>query len=192
MHQLVDLIFPPLCLSCQERCETKFLCPDCWCACELPDPIERCRHCFEELDQRGNLCAQCREHRRLSSLRAYVFDPDSPAHYLGVEAPMAMAGFAVVQWIQLEWPLPSAVIPMPDTSSIAIGKAFAELLEVPFVRALFTSLEYREDRLEEEGQLLLFDVSNTLSNLQKAGQALAEAFPKRVYILSLYTNNFKS
>ena len=185
LQAFVDFIFPPLCLACRERCSTKFLCPDCWLQCSLPDPIERCRHCFEELDGRGNLCAQCRKNRILPIERAYVFDPESPARYLGTEAIDAMASFAFLQWIQLEWPLPDALIPMPDADSIAIGSALAHLLDIPFLRALRSDCEYKEDRLEEDEILLLFDVSNSIERLQKGAVALSEAFPKRIYLLSL-------
>lgn len=184
LRHFVDFLFPPTCLACRERCSTKFLCPDCWVSSTLPDPVGRCRHCFEELDQRGILCPQCRQNRRLNAVRAYVFDLRSPARYLGVDAPLAMASFALIQWIQLEWPVPDAIIPMPD--SISMGSAFAKLLEVPFVRALRFDGEYKEDRLEEDQTLLLFDVSNPIEKLQKASSALSESFPKRVYLLSLF------
>ena len=183
---IFDFVFPPLCLACKERCETKFLCPDCWQLCKLPDPAGRCRHCFEELDRRGDLCAQCRQERLLPIARAYVFDPESPAFRLGCEAAAATASFALVQWIQLEWPTPAAIIPMPDTDSKAIGKAFAMLLDLPFAKALRRGCEYVEDRLEEDAELLLFDVSNSIEDLRKAAYALSEAFPKRIYLLSLY------
>jgi hypothetical protein len=151
----------------------------------LPDPVERCRHCFEELDGKGNLCLQCRKEKWLPIVRAYVFDPESPAHFLGTEALDAMAGFALIQWIQLEWPLPDGIVPMPDADSIAIGGALARQLNVPFIRALNSDWSYKEDRLEEDQELLLFDVSNSIEKLKKAAYALGEAFPKRVYLLSL-------
>lgn len=182
---ILEFIFPPFCLSCKERCKTKFLCPECWQLCALPDPIERCRHCFEELDGKGNLCLQCRQEKILPIARAYVFDPESPARFLGVEAIDAMAGFALVQWIQLEWPIPDGIIPMPDADSIAIGSSLARLLNVPFIRALNRDWSYKEDRLEEDQELILFDVSNSIEKLKKAAYALGEAFPKRVYLLSL-------
>lgn len=182
---ILEFIFPPFCLSCKERCKTKFLCPECWQLCALPDPVERCRHCFEELDGKGNLCLQCRQEKILPIARAYVFDPESPARFLGVEAIDAMAGFALVQWIQLEWPLPDGIIPMPDADSIAIGSSLARLLNVPFIRALNRDWSYKEDRLEEDQELILFDVSNSIEKLKKSAYALGEAFPKRVYLLSL-------
>jgi predicted amidophosphoribosyltransferase len=182
---LLDLVFPPLCLSCRERCLTKFLCPDCWQLCELPDPAMRCRHCFEELDRRGDLCQQCRKQKLLPIVRARVFDPESPASFLGKERVDALAGFALYQWVQLEWPLPHAVIPMPDTHSTNIARAFSEILDIPFIKALHLDCTYKEERLEEDQELLLFDVDNSLERLEKGAFALAESFPKQIYLLSL-------
>jgi hypothetical protein len=183
---ILDFLFPPLCLVCKERCSTKFFCPDCWQLCALPDPVERCRNCFEELDQRGNLCQQCRQDPLLPAVRATVFDSESPARLLGLDSCNAMAGFTVLQWIQLEWPLPDAIISMPDPDSLSLGRAFATLLDCPFVRALDSACAYREDRLEEEQELLLIDVSNPLPVLQKAALSLCQSSPKRIYLLTLF------
>ena len=182
---MIDLIFPPLCLACREECRTRFLCPSCWQLCLLPDPVERCRHCFEELDRKENLCSQCRKEKILPAIRAYVFDPESPAHHLALEPPDGMASFALIQWVALDWPLPDAVIPMPDRDSVEIGRMFAFLLNIPFMKALRANCDYKEDRLEEGKELLLFDVSHPVETLQKATLALSEAFPKRIYLLSL-------
>lgn len=186
MHYFLNCIFPPLCLSCKEKCATKFFCPACWLLCELPDPAERCRNCFETLDERGNLCVRCRHKPILPCVRATVFDSESPARLLGLEVPDAMAGFALLQWIQLEWPMPDAIVPMPDPDSIAMGQAFAWLLNLPFVRALRSDCAYRENRLEEEGNLLLIDISSSMEKLKKAACALSESFPKRIFLLTLF------
>lgn len=103
---------------------------------------------------------------------------------MGLEAVDALAGFALFQWIQLEWPMPDAVIPMPD--SVQVAAAFASFLKLPLVQALKITCDYHEDRLEDDQILLLFDVSNPLAQLQKAASALSEAFPKRIYLLSLF------
>ncbi len=116
--------------------------------------------------------------------RGYVFDPESPAPLLGVEAVDALAGFAIIQWIQLEWPMPDAVIPMPGAREISL--AFAKHLGIPHVQALSYLYEYKEDRLEEDQNLLVVDISSPLPLLQKAGMALSASFPKRMYLLSLY------
>lgn len=181
---MLHFLFPPLCISCGEKCGTKLLCPDCWVLCELPDPISRCRHCFEALDERADLCISCRQKQKLSAPRAYVFDPESPARCLGVESVEAMAGFAILQWIELDWPDPDAVIPMPD--SIPIAASFASFLNKPLIQALSGAFEYRQDRLEEGQILILFDISNPLSNLKKAVQSLSGSLPKKIYLLSLF------
>jgi len=97
-----------------------------------------------------------------------------------------MASFALIQWIQLEWPRPHAVIAMPDKDSITIGSAFAAMQQVPFVKALRQNHEYVDDRLEEDEIYLLFDVSNSLENLKKSANSLSLSFPKRIYLLSLF------
>lgn len=181
----LDFLFPPFCLACQERSSTKYLCPDCWQLSELPDPALRCRHCFEELYSNGDLCSQCRKNPILSAVRAAVFDPNAPARFLGLEPPEGLASFAIYQWIQLEWPLPDAVIPMPD--SVSIAKVFADTIQCPFIRALKGNCEYRVDCLEEEGILLLIDRGNPIEKIQKAIISLSESFPKRIYLLTLFS-----
>lgn len=97
----------------------------------------------------------------------------------------AWASFAYLQWIQLEWETPFAVIPMIDQDSMKIGKEFASLMEAPFIRAFDSRGRYKEARLEEEKTLLLFDVSNSVEDLSQAVFSLSESFPKRIYLLSL-------
>jgi len=121
----------------------------------------------------------------LPVVRAYVFDPESPAYRLGLEAIHAMASFTFLQWIQLEWPLPDVIVPMPDRESVAIGLSFALLIDRPFARALRGDCEYKENRLEEDQEVLLFDVSNPVEQLRKAALSLSESFPKRVRLISL-------
>lgn len=139
------------------------------------------------MDRRGGLCAQCLQKPFLPVIRAYVFDPASPAKILGLEAIDAMAGFAFVQWTQLEWDVPDAIIPMPDRDSVAIGKTFSRLMDLPFIRALESDFTYKEDRLEEEQTLLIFDVANRRERLLQASLALSESFPKITYLLSLHS-----
>lgn len=180
-----DILFPPVCLSCGVKGQ-KFLCSECWFFCEPLDPVDRCRHCFAELDWRGNLCAECRHNQRLPIVRAHVFDSESNAHFLSLEANDAMASFSLIQWIQLEWPFPDAIIPMPNAHALAIGRSLAKLLQRPLIRALSFSWEYQEERLEEHQTLLLFDVSSPLPILEKAALALSASFPKRIYLLNLF------
>ncbi len=185
----LDFIFPPLCLGCKEKCRTKHLCPACWELCAPPDPAERCRHCFGDLDQRGEICARCRRDPLLPFPRAYVFDERAPAKKLGFDAVEALAGFAYNQWLRLDWAMPDAVVPMPDGDSEVLAKALAALLEKPRMKALRGAgerIELREEVLSEGQELLVIDVSNPIHRLQKATSVLSESFPKRIYVLTLY------
>ncbi len=185
----LDFLFPPLCLNCKERCKTKHLCPACWELCAPPDPAERCRHCFCDLDLNKGMCAQCRREPLLPAARAFVFDGEAPARLLGFDAVEAFAGFAFNQWTRLEWPEPDAIIPMPDCESSALGKVFAALTNRTVTKALHGEgewMELRADPLKEGDELLLIDVSNPLHRLQKAVSILSESFPKRIYLLTLF------
>ena len=175
----LDLIFPPLCNECKERCSTGALCPSCWQLSAPPDPVGRCRHCFQEIDEKNALCDQCKRQPHLYSARAYVFDWGAPVWHLRRDADAAMAGFALLQWVQLEWPWPDLVIPMPDSASKAIGSFLADFLERPLVAAS------RVHHHPEDLQFLLIDAGNPLSSLKKVETLLLEAFPKRIHLLSL-------
>lgn len=159
------------------------LCPSCWLLCTPPDPATRCRHCFKEIDEESKLCRNCRWKKSLPIPRAYVFDPESPARHLGLEASDALAGFAILQWIQLDWPMPDVIVPMSDAKAIAFD--FAKLLDLPFVQALSKECEYLDEKLEDNQIVLLFDVSSSFSQLEKAVSALKNSFPSKIYLLSL-------
>jgi hypothetical protein len=173
---ILDFLFPPLCRCCQEECETLYLCPACWSLSELPDPVERCRICFNERDRDHSLCTQCGEKPPLPATRAYVFESNAPIGRLGFDFPEAYAAFAYYQWVQLEWPLPDAIVSMPDRDSRAIAKVFASLLELPLI-------SYRDDL--DQLELLLFDACNSLEIIRNETYKLVESFPKRIFILSL-------
>jgi hypothetical protein len=109
----------------------------------------------------------------------------SPARFLDLELSDAMAAFAYIQWIALGWPDPDAIIPMPDSHSIRIGLALAKLMERPFIRAIRSNFEYREESLEEDGELFLFDAGGKIEHLKQGALALSESFPQRIRLLTL-------
>lgn len=86
--------------------------------------------------------------------------------------------------------MPDAIIPMPDPNSQSIAKSFAALLDLPYIKALQSNCEYKEDRLEEDQYLLLIDVSNPVPKLKKATECLLESFPKRIFLLTLFPYAF--
>ncbi|HSX26844.1 MAG TPA: hypothetical protein VLE89_07570 [Chlamydiales bacterium] len=186
----MDLIYPPLCLECREPCKTKYFCPECWGLCEPPDPAERCRHCFGEVDQVRAMCQECRREPKVGVVRAYVFDGESPVGRL--EEWERLAGFAVYQWIRLEWPMPDVIVPMPDEESESVGEAFSALMQLPFAKALRRGGDQFELREEVEGDVLIVDAANPVEFLQGGAMAVAEAFPKRIFLLSLFPDDYFS
>ncbi len=192
-HLFLDFIFPPLCLDCREFCSTKHFCPECWQLCAPPDPADRCRQCFDELDRRGDLCAQCRQKAHLPVERAYVFNPDAPIWRLREEHGKALAAYAIYQWIRLDWPLPDVIIPMPEKESVEAGKYFSQFLDIPYISLLRKGemgYDLRKKNIDEGKIFLLIDVDNPLDLLQKAAYALSEVLPKKIYLLSWFNHVF--
>ncbi len=135
------------------------------------------------------LCQQCRRQPILPAVRATVFASCDLVHHFTLDYIEGLAAFCVVQWIQLEWPMPDVIIPMPDPNSIALGRAIADLLQRPFAR-VWSFGTYRDELLEEGGKWLLIDFSNPTPMLQKATSELMSSFPKRIYLLTLFPYAF--
>jgi hypothetical protein len=146
------------------------------------------------LDALHLLCPQCQTKPHLSTPYATVFEKTAPALRLCheiQETPEAIAAFSIHQWARLGWPIPDVIIPMPQAFSLA--KPFALWLDVPFVDVLIISDESDECRMaqiEKNQIILLIDKQSTLYLIQKALQALREASPKRIYVLSLIHHDF--
>lgn len=115
----LDLIFPPLCLHCKEKCAQHF-CPTCASSFELIDPLTRCPFCFG-LSNGRQPCEECtrkkRWHIRIASSLDY-FDPVQTLvkrmkygrmPYLARTA----AAFMVLQWTRLKWESPDLIVPVP-------------------------------------------------------------------------------
>lgn len=105
----------------------------------------------------------------------------------------ALAGFAYYQWLRLEWPDPDAIIPLPDRDSISVALAFSDLLERPFCNALYPTgdtFDLDDERVPEKGELLLFDATNPIEKIEQAVLSVAECFPKRIFVLSLFEYDF--
>ena len=183
-NPFLDLIFPPLCLSCREPTREKFFCKACWELCALPNPIDHCRYCFEPLYLKLDLCPECLIKRKLPAIRGNVFEKGSPAYLIKMRKEEALAAFAYIQWSCLDWEKPDAIIPMPNAKRIA--KELTKYMKVPFVPALNTFSEYREDYLEEDQVLLVLDRDSSFKELEMCTQTLKKAFPIKIYLLSLF------
>lgn len=195
---LLDLIFPRICLCCREGTADKVFCRTCWELLALPDPVERCRHCFKLGEE--EICKTCYSDPKLCFPRAYLFEESFPSLILKrkmSEAVAALAGFAYILWHRLEWDLPDLVIPVPDQNGskaiFQIAKIFSKLIERPFKKVLkrthsgFLNPDISLKTEEKENQkILLFDGMSDSSWLQKACAQTSEIFPKRAQIFSLF------
>src|SRR3990167_1564390 len=181
----IDCVFPPLCQVCKTTCRTRLLCHDCWELCSLPDPIERCRHCFGEIEREEEIiCQKCKRNPVLSFPTAFVFESTAPAFALYrkvKEEPETIAAFAIVQWERLNWPVPDAVIPLPRAERIA--KPFAFSLECPYARVLSrwgNNWECNDQALKEDQTFLLIGEKVSEAVLREAAEILSDTFPKKL------------
>ncbi|MBS0626317.1 MAG: hypothetical protein JSS32_09730 [Verrucomicrobia bacterium] len=189
---LVDLIYPPICPSCSEGRAEKLFCASCWELLSLPDPAERCRHCFERLEK--EICSKCSLDPERCFPRARLFDPSLPASILRSkrgEMTQAIAGLALLLWHRLGWELPDYIVPIPGDTKIA--KDFARLMQRPLLPLLkrihqgFLQPDLIVAKDIQEGlNLLLFDVDSPAEWLKLADGKMAECFPRKAALLSIF------
>lgn len=196
VRAIVDLLFPPLCATCGNRLCHSQLCDICWEASRIVDPSHRCIHCFASSET--SLCGQCSEKPAMPYPRAVVFEREAPILHLideeSAEAAEAWAGFAFVQLQQLGWPEPDflvSVVPSPIAKSLAVlcNKASSNFFRRRFSLGKAEKWELREGLISEDAIIVLFDPGCKPKELENACAAISEAFPKKVYILSLHEMN---
>lgn len=201
VNGLFDLIFPPICIHCDEETENrKFpLCKNCLHLLELADPHERCPLCFQILKM---------NHRcDLSIRKAAAFEALAPAttilHYFQKKhapgfAP-AMASFMVLQLIELGWPLPEIVIPLPRSFFRTIGREYdpnkllaeatAMICGAKMSDCLKCGLDggfyWKQEKVIADKHVLLIDTGGVGNkNLSRAAQCIGEGFPKSLKFLT--------
>lgn len=178
-----DFIFPPLCVICKERCETKMFCPACWELCSPIDPIEKCPHCFD--DSQG-ICNRCKRTPALAFPKAAIFDETEPARYIAKKEKEMLASFALFQWSRLDWPIPDVVIPLSNAKSFA--NALATFLHRPIADILTLGNEWKcdEEGIQIDQEILVCNFENSMEECRKAIQSLSPTFPKKGYLLSVF------
>jgi hypothetical protein len=146
-------------------------------------------HCFESSE--NSLCLRCIKDPELPYPRAAVFERDAPILRIkDEEGSAALAGFAYHQLQQLNQPDPDflvSVVPSP------IAKALAMLCQIPSPNLFRRKIpfgkserwELRSGLIPEDAVICLFDPGAKLQELKFACATISEAFPKKVYILSL-------
>ena len=191
---LLDLFFPPHCMHCSEWTAMTYLCKECWLESQLLSIEGRCLHCFHEIDEPSGLCHRCRHKPLLPFPRAALFAREAPICRLidREESPKPLAGYALYQWLRLQWKEPDLIASIPPEKK-EVARAFGELLQIPCPNLFRTVTwplyprrwEVKEALIEDDMTLLLIDEGCTFEELQIAARALSETFPKSVYILSL-------
>lgn len=154
----LDLIYPPLCLHCNECLENEchLFCRSCLLLFDQIDPSTRCPFCFSpEFDRNQQKCCDhCKQHPRKIKRTASVFDYEGPPATLvkqlkyGGQFYLAKSGgaFMAVQFLSLNWPMPDFIIPMPMASlrkmergynqSELLAESLAKLINRPVSRVL--------------------------------------------------------
>ncbi len=118
----IHLIFPPLCLHCDERINhgERLFCTACATFFELIDPGSRCIYCFAENEGRAP-CTECVRKKRWGTKLAASLD------YLGAVTSLVKGikygrmpylaktagAFMAAQFFHLQWPTPDLIIPVP-------------------------------------------------------------------------------
>ncbi len=133
----LNLLYPPYCLHCGDGIETEssLLCAVC---SEQLDPLEQ--------SDRDN---HCKTKEQLFAGCASVFDYEGPASSIIKKMKYAdmpflskgVAAYMVSQFIQLDWPLPEVIVPVPLSfthqlqrgynQSAEIAHEFGDFLKVP-------------------------------------------------------------
>ena len=180
---ILDLIFPAICLLCEEKC-TGYLCERCWEFCTPIDPTLRCKHCFSELRDDFH-CGFCKVNRSFMGKRAFVFDPLAPTQHI-LSLPKASACFAYLQWQRLDWTAPTLILPMPCPEAEAIGKELSLLMHLPFVKGLYLDLCCKDPQLMMHERILLFALEARDEDLQKVSDALYLVGAREVNILQMH------
>jgi len=194
IRTFLDLLFPPLCVCCGADAPKSQLCNACWELSSILDPVLRCQHCFTSSEK--PLCARCAKKPELPYARAVVFETEAPIFRIADDETVeAMAGFAYYQWQRIAEMEPDYIISVTPSP---IGKAFANLCQKPspkIFRRRFSlhkqeTWELKEGLISEDATILLFDPGLPKETLESACAAIAEAFPRSVFVLSLRIATF--
>jgi competence protein ComFC len=122
----LSLVYPPLCLHCKQALLNPhpLLCSLCSDLLELLDPNERCSQCFSsEYNPKIKLCVHCLHELPFLDRIAAVFDYTGPAATLIKKFKYSdmphlkkgIAAYMAAQFLQLDWPAPDLIVPVPIT-----------------------------------------------------------------------------
>lgn len=193
-HHTINFLFPPFCHLCDQKLDPdeRYACSACCLQLQLIDPLHRCQNCFcaIESDTCVKICTTCSKKNSYPFIIGACFERLYSSFKLqqacskGCDlAQHAVTQFMIVQLIQLHWPLPEVIIPLPSiTSSYSekqalkrVVKSIAQSLGCRFQTSLGRSVE---------DKLVLFIAPNQRQYFHLEKQ-LAHYYPKRVFVLHL-------
>lgn len=136
---LLQLFYPSYCLHCRDFISPidLILCPTCTALLEFIDIDERCPVCFEiHPNQTAHSCTHCQK------VISHFYRSAATFEYIGPAASLikklkytnqpylakSIAAFLVVQLIQLDWPFPDALVPVPISFSRWIDRGYNQSL----------------------------------------------------------------
>ncbi|MBA2728458.1 MAG: ComF family protein [Parachlamydiaceae bacterium] len=130
-----DLLYPPLCLHCEISIKNHYLhlCDECHSLLELIDPTERCPLCFSADYSAERLsCSHCHFQDPLFNHFAAAFDHMGPAATIVRKLKYAnqpylakgIAAFMALQLLQMNWPLPDFIVPVPLSFSHWLDRGY--------------------------------------------------------------------
>lgn len=214
----LNLLYPPLCLHCDDVLENDELplCTACTSLLELIDPLDRCPKCFSsDYCRIKKLCGKCIKKRSFIKSSAQCFEYRGPAKTLSdhlktgsmPHLAKGLSGYLALQFLQLNWEKPDFIIPVPIPThhkvergyshNELLAKELALLLNSPMINALERVNSYdghlfraKKGVTFEEKMLLLIDEDVTSQmTLQRSSEALIPTFPRAIYALSLCRSN---
>lgn len=139
-QSFLDLLYPPLCLHCNEGLDRSnpVFCRLCLELLSSINPVDRCPYCFSaDFSAEGQQCClRCSKSPPVLDRMAAVFDYEGPASSLvkafkyGGQSYLAKGAgaFLAAQFFQLDWPMPDVIIPMPMATLRRIERGYNQSL----------------------------------------------------------------
>ncbi len=159
---ILDSIFPPVCVHCDEPTKSaKFpLCPTCFASLEKINPSDRCSKCFSEKEEGAFFCRKCQKYplglQGVAAVFEYVgacvslFKEWKTCHRPALAK--GLAAFMALQLAELNWPVFDLIIPIPQTflrrlslgfnPSLLLAQELGKLIGVPVHSCLKKKMGY--------------------------------------------------
>lgn len=186
----LNLLYPPLCFACEQALGSgkNLLCLNCQSLMQVVDPSERCPLCFSQnYSIETQRCSECTDRipkfRGVASAFDYIGPPATLLKkYKYSNQPFlaqGLAAYLALQFLQLDWPLPDFIVPVPSpivkqwsrgfSQTLLLAQELANILKVPVLDALIReSGDYsqaglnRDQRKMLQGKSIRLNVQNVL------------------------------